>query len=127
MDERRTAPRKRSFLKGTVYFNNRHSSLDCVIRDFSEDGARLEFAAPVSLPDVVELYIPTREQTLRAEVRWRSDAEVGVSFDAPRAAADRSSSGDLGKRVEALEHEMEKLRRLVLDLRADLRSMRGES
>jgi len=128
MNERRNTTRKRSFLKGTVYFNNRHSSIDCVVRDYSEGGARLEFATVVTLPDSIELYISARDQTLQAHVRWRKDTEVGVGFNAVAAPAERSGApGDLEHRVKQLEHELAKLHRTVLDLRNDLRHIRGES
>lgn len=128
MNERRTASRKRSFLKGTVYFNGRLSSVDCVIRDFSDAGARLEFASIVTLPDGFELYIPTRDQTLDAHVRWRNDNEVGITFAAAEAHAVRESgvSGDLEQRVKTLEHDLARLQRLVADLRNDLRRVRGD-
>jgi hypothetical protein len=124
MQERRGAPRKRSFLKGIVYFNNRLSSIDCVIRDFSNSGARLEFAAAVSLPDTVELFIPTRDQTLASQVRWRKADEVGVSFADPPATP--GSAGDLAQRLSTLERDFEKLQRIVQELRTDLRRTRGE-
>ncbi len=41
-DERRTLLRKRSFLQGRLYFNNRRSSLDCLVRDISGQGAKLK-------------------------------------------------------------------------------------
>ena len=126
MNERRIAPRKRSFLKGTVYFNNRLSSIDCVVRDFSDGGARLEFTAMVTLPDSIELYIPTRDQTLPAQVRWRKDAEVGVGFDSATSSTERSGSGDLEQRVKQLEQDLAKLQRTVVELRNELRHVRGD-
>jgi hypothetical protein len=125
MQERRIAPRKRSFLKGTVYFNNRLSSIDCLVRDFSETGARLEFGTVVSVPDSLELHIPARDQTLKAQVRWRREEEIGVSFG-DTASEGSAKAGDLAQRVAALEHDLVKLQRIVLDLRADIRQLRGD-
>jgi hypothetical protein len=128
LDERRKTPRKKSFLKGTVYYNHRHSSIECTIRDFSEYGARLQFASPVTLPDPVELEIPTRDQTLQAHVRWRKDDEVGVSFEGADAhtTTELAGSGDISHRVAALERELTKLHRLVADIRSDLRHICGD-
>jgi hypothetical protein len=126
MSERRIEARKKSFLKGTVYFNNRRSSLDCLIRDFSDTGARLEFAAVPSLPEIVELHIPTRDETLRAHVRWVRENEVGVSFGDDISGRATEPSTDLGRRVEALEHEVAKLNRQFQEFRADIRHKRGE-
>lgn len=120
--------RKKSFLKGTVYFNHQHSSVECTIRDFSEYGARLQFPSPVTLPDPVELEIPARDLTLQAHVRWREDDEVGVSFDQGEAEdpPELAGTGEISQRVASLEREMTKLHRLVMDLRTDIRRIRGD-
>ena len=81
MSERRQSTRQKSFLRGCVYFNNRRSATDCLIRDISPTGARLIFSDTVSIPDLVELYIPQKEQSLRARVQWR-DVWVGAAVTA---------------------------------------------
>ena len=126
--ERRKWPRKKTFLKGTVYYNHRLSSVECTIRDFTDYGARLQFTAPVSLPDVVELDIPSRDQSVRAHIRWRKDDEVGVGLDESYAEGgpELVGTGDVSQRVAALEREMTKLQKLVMDLRTDLRRLRGD-
>jgi hypothetical protein len=126
--ERRKSPRKKTFLKGTVYFNHRRSSIECTIRDFSDYGARLQFAAPVTLPDTVELEVPSREQILKVHVRWRKDDEVGVSMEDanPDSAPELIGTGELSQRVAALEREITKLHKVVMDLRADMRHIRGD-
>ena len=48
-----------------VYFNNRRSVADCLIRDISPFGARLIFSDTITTPDTMDLYIPQKEQTLR--------------------------------------------------------------
>ena len=42
MNDKRSSPRMRSFLKGRVLFNCGQTSLECLIRDLSSTGARLE-------------------------------------------------------------------------------------
>ena len=49
--ERRRVARQKSFLRGMVYFNNRRSVLDCLVRDISPYGARLVFSVTVATPD----------------------------------------------------------------------------
>jgi hypothetical protein len=44
MAERRRSVRKKSFLRGCVYFNKRRSAIDCLIRDISDQGARIIFS-----------------------------------------------------------------------------------
>ncbi|HEY0568466.1 MAG TPA: PilZ domain-containing protein [Xanthobacteraceae bacterium] len=117
---RRSAPRQKSFLRGLIYFNNRRNVLDCLIRDISAGGARLIFSDAVTTPDALELYIPQKEQTLRAQVQWRQGQEVGVAFPQATPAQQGQESGDLAERVQKLETEMAALKRAMKKLRADV-------
>jgi hypothetical protein len=98
MAERRVAPRQKSFLRGCIYFNNRRSVLDCLVRDLTEDGARIIFSHAVNVPDIVELHIPQKEQTLRAHVKWRRGDDVGLDFTNGETAASPEDA-ELAKRV----------------------------
>src|SRR5208283_3109125 len=80
MAERRRATRQKSFLRGCVYFNKRRGAVDCLIREISDEGARIIFSDTVNVPDVVELYIPQKEQTVRARVQWRHGDVIGLAF-----------------------------------------------
>ncbi len=116
MKERRTISRSRSFLQGRIFFDHGRSSVDCLIRDISADGARIKFSDAVATPDVVELYIPHRGETLVARVKWRGDGELGLSFKPP--AADHGpfiepATENLAARVKRLEEEMRVLRRML--------------
>ena len=118
--ERRHIVRQKSFLRGMVYFNNRRSVSDCLIRDISPFGARLIFSDAVTTPDLLDLYIPQKEQTLRSQVIWRSGHEVGVAF--PQAIHPEPAtrgSGDLAERVAKLEAEMALIKRTLKKLKAD--------
>jgi Mg2+ and Co2+ transporter CorA len=121
MSERRNTTRKKSFLQGRIYFNNRRSALDCLIRDISDTGAKLIFSDSVQTPDIIELYVPHKEQTLRAEVQWRRGEEMGVAFtDAVALTADQpaGSAAELAARVQKLEDEVASLRRLLKRMKA---------
>lgn len=120
MTERRHVLRQKSFLRGCVYFNKRRGALDCLIRDLSEQGARIIFSEAVNVPDVVDLYIPQKEQTVRAHVQWRHGDEIGLAFPDAKRAASGSSDGELALRVAQLESEMIALRKLVKKLRAEI-------
>lgn len=121
MEERRATPRHRTFLQGRVFYNNRRQSVDCIIRELTEDGARLTFADPVALPHAFELHIPNRDQILRVETVWHHGKEVGVKFSkqehtaaslVPAATAEQS----LLERIEKLEKELVSLRRRLSEL-----------
>jgi hypothetical protein len=123
MSERRRHTRKKSFLRGCLYFNNRRSAADCLVRDISEAGARLIFSGAVTVPDFVDLYIPQKEETLRAHVEWRRGDEMGVTF-ADELREGRASEQDLARRVEKLEAEIAALRKMLKRLKSEL--TRGE-
>jgi hypothetical protein len=115
--ERRRIARQKSFLRGMIYFNNRRSVADCLIRDISPFGARLIFSDAVATPDVLDLYIPQKEQTLRAQVIWRVGHEVGVAFpQAIHPEPATAGASDLADRVTKLEAEVAALRRTLRKL-----------
>ncbi len=123
MSERRNASRHKSFLRGRIYYNNRRNSVDCLIRDISPGGARLTFSDAVTVPDVVDVYIPQKEQTLRASVHWRRGQEIGVTFSAEAAAPvpeQLPAAADLQVRVDRLEAELAQMKRMLKKLRAEL-------
>lgn len=104
-----------------IYFNNRRSAVDCLIRDISVHGARIIFSDSIQTPDVLDLYIPQKEQTLRAHVIWRHGTEVGVAFEPATQPSDHpgEASGDLAERVSRLEADLAAMKRILKKLKAD--------
>jgi hypothetical protein len=124
MPERRITSRQKSFLQGRIYYNQRRSSVDCLVRDVSDTGAKLVFGEPVSVPDVVELYLSNKDEVRRAKVQWRKGREMGVDFnDDP---ADAGTAGDLIARVIKLERECASLRRIITEIRTEMRRTSNE-
>jgi uncharacterized small protein (DUF1192 family) len=120
MGERRNARRAKSFLQGFVYVSRKRGALACLIRDLSDKGARIIFSDTVTLPDMVELYIPQRNQTLRARVQWRRNDEIGLGFiEAEREPEAAPSAGEVVQRVALLEAEIASLRALLKRLKND--------
>jgi hypothetical protein len=117
--ERRRIARQKSFLRGMIYFNNRRNVVDCLIRDISPYGARLIFSDAVTTPDVLDLYIPQKEQTLRTHVIWRHGQEVGVAFAQAAQVDAAAETGDLAERVAKLEMEIVGLKRILKKLKTD--------
>jgi len=112
------APRLRTFLKGVVYYDNRHVSIECTVRDLSDTGARITFPAPVTVPDAIELFIPQKQRAFLAQVERREPCEIGVSFRDQRSGAQRREiDAAITDRVSALEHEVAALKRMVKMLR----------
>lgn len=68
---------------GLVCFNARHSTLPCVVRDFSGTGARLTVAGAVSAPDTFELFIELDGIWVDCVVAWRRGDQIGARFTSP--------------------------------------------
>jgi PilZ domain-containing protein len=126
MPERRITSRQKSFLQGRIYYNKRRSSVDCLVRDVSDTGAKLVFGGTVTIPDVVELYLSNKDEVRRAKVQWRKGHEMGVDFADDPADSSAAATGDLIGRVLKLERECAALKRLVNEMRADMRRMSSE-
>lgn len=115
--EKRTEPRKKTFMKGRILFNGGASSMDCLIRDLSEHGARLELTDTAILPEVFDLYILHKDTTYRSTVRWRNGGSFGVTFGTTKKAEvpapDTIDIAALQRRIAELEAENATLRSLI--------------
>ena|ERR1700733_13604671 len=131
-NELRTSSRQRTVLRGCVYYNNRSAAADCLVRDVSSRGARLELSENVVIPDLIELYIPKRQETFRARVKWRRGNDVGVAYvDSGEGQEPDHDVGNLGapterghsdleERVKKLEAEIVSLKRMIKSVHDDL-------
>jgi PilZ domain len=114
MIERRQSARSRVLYGGVVGYNHRQSTAECVIRNFSEAGASVEFDDSAVLPDVVDLLVARKNRAFAARVAWRRSNKAGLAFkaveqDAPmpldwilRLRAGRSEQRELRNRLAAL-------------------------
>ncbi|MCE4226437.1 PilZ domain-containing protein [Methylobacterium sp. C25] len=128
MDQRQNV-RMRTFLRGRIVYNGGASSMDCLVRDLSATGARLELSETSPLPEVFDLYIQNKDQTFRSTMRWRRDSGVGVTFDdaatksapvqekpAEAPAASDPAMSILIRRIAELEAENAALRAAITSL-----------
>ena len=77
--ENRLQPRRNTMILATAVFDNGRTRLDCVIRNLSDGGAKLEFATVRGIPQTFDLLVPGhRPQQCR--VAWRALKEMGVQF-----------------------------------------------
>jgi PilZ domain len=121
----RESPRQKSFLKATIRFHSRNVTVDCVVRNISLTGARLEIERTFTLPMEFELEIPQRGAVLQCQLKWRKDAAAGVRFkDSVRAAPAQSGNvADAG--IEALREENAALRLEIGRLVARIQQLEG--
>lgn len=111
----------KSFLKGRI--NNGLTDVDCLIRDISANGATLNFSRTITMPAMVDLHIPLKKQTMRAQVDWRNGDEMGVSFIEAAPPPPTSVARDIAKlteRVLKLEGEIVALRKMLARQRAEV-------
>ena len=80
MVEKRKATRSRTLLGGVIAFNNRASTMDCQVRNFSAGGAKVIFTNTAVVPDQFDLQIARKERSFRARMVWRAPNEAGVAF-----------------------------------------------
>jgi hypothetical protein len=81
--DNRKSPRRRVLKAGLIAFNNRHSTLQCTVRDMSGGGARLLTAGSINAPDTFELIIELDGMEVNCAVVSRSATEVRVKFTSP--------------------------------------------
>jgi hypothetical protein len=115
MIERRALVRHKTFFKGRIYFNNRLSSMDCIVRDATANGGRLEVSDGVALPNAFEIYLPNKDEYFHAEVEWRKGGSLGVSWSPeqfPKQKHEASGSEHaIVDRLAKLEHQVAVLQR----------------
>jgi hypothetical protein len=80
MLERRQHPRQRVYYGGAVAFNARRSTLDCIVRNFSAQGAKIEFENSAILPDSIEFEVVRKGLSCAARLAWRDHNTAGLTF-----------------------------------------------
>jgi hypothetical protein len=86
MEENRRSIRRRTLKEGKVVLSD-WSVIDCLIRDMSEGGARLEFGGPTELPHEFRLLIVSTNTIIPAALAWHRGQAVGVRFTGPGQSA----------------------------------------
>lgn len=88
MLERRQYQRNRVYYGGMVAFNARNSTLDCVVRNFSPRGAKIEFENSAMLPDRIDFEVARRGLSCLARLVWRDQNTAGLMFSEERGMGD---------------------------------------
>lgn len=75
--------RARAYLDAVAIFDDGRSTLQCQIRNLTQEGAKLTMPSTLALPETFMLEVATRGERRAARVRWRTATEAGVSFTQP--------------------------------------------
>lgn len=86
--DRRRIARRRVLRRARIVFRNGNASVDCVVLDMSDGGARLRLGDWLGLPDEFELRLENGPAH-RVRVCYRAAEIAGVRFDdvAPTSGA----------------------------------------
>jgi hypothetical protein len=80
MIEKRAVPRHRVLKHGTLAFGG-GGGVDCMVRNISSGGARVDIANPVGVPPTFTLVIEVDQFMRRCRAVWSNDNRIGVAFD----------------------------------------------
>lgn len=80
---KRRNPRRRILKRAIIAYSGRHLTVECAVRDLSEEGARLMTTDHRQIPDSFELLIELDGFEADCEVVWRRSDSLGVRFVAP--------------------------------------------
>jgi hypothetical protein len=113
MLERRQHPRNRVYYGGMIAFNARNSTLACVVRNFSQRGAKIEFENSAMVPDRVDFEIERRGLSCFAHLVWRDHNVAGLVFSDVQKPVQETSEIiplDWARKLRATERANRKLR-----------------
>jgi len=102
MQDRRRMVRNRVYYGGRLAFNARSSTVSCIVRDYTDLGARIEFEGAVLLPFCVDIAIERRGLECPARIVWCDRNAAGLAFDDTQETSDVIPL-DLARRLRASE------------------------
>lgn len=116
LPERRRSVRNRTLIGGSITFSQCPATLDCVVRNLSEDGALLVLSDDILLPELFELHIPLKRESRMVRGRWRDGEHLGVTFATGTRQSEPPIPLDLVRRLRKLEQENAALKARVAEL-----------
>jgi hypothetical protein len=118
MQERRRSFRGRVYYGGRLAFHDRKSTIDCVVRNFSGSGARIELESLVTVPDQVDLTIPRKGMAFLGRIIWRREKQAGLALHHPKHLRAEMPL-DVALRMRATERAKQRLRQQLDLLRSE--------
>lgn len=79
MQDRRRFPRTKCF-KGAKIQAPGQAAVPCIVRNVSAEGAGLQLAGSVTIPDHFDLCFDTGRRVRQCRVMWRTSVEAGIWF-----------------------------------------------
>ena len=119
MLERRRHQRNRVYYGGMVAFNARNSTLDCLVRNFSPCGAKIEFENSAILPDRIDFEVARRGLSCLARLVWRDQNTAGLMLSEEREMGDEVYL-DWARKLRATERTNRRLQSRLDQLLSEL-------
>jgi hypothetical protein len=116
MQDRRESVRDKVFFGGVAEINQTGSTMDCVVRNFSDNGACVELDSASRIPDEVNLTIARKGRSYLARLIWRQANLVGLAF---RTMVTDAPESDLDARLRRSEKKKRQLQRRINQLLSD--------
>ncbi|HWX62583.1 PilZ domain-containing protein [Bradyrhizobium sp.] len=113
MQDRRHSVRDKVLYGGVAGVGESGGTMDCVVRNFSERGACVEFDSRSRLPEEIELTIARKGRSFIARIIWRQANRLGLAF---RTMITDSSESDLDARLRRSEKKKLQLQRRINEL-----------
>jgi PilZ domain len=115
MLDRRQNAREKVIYGGVAEVDERGATKDCVVRNISEKGARIEFNNVVKLPkEQMSLTIARKGRSFLAKIIWWRDNFVGVAFSSEQPY--ELPVSDLEERLRKSEAKKRQLQRRIKQL-----------
>jgi PilZ domain len=110
MQDRRESVRDKVLFGGVAEISDRGSTIDCVVRNFSDNGACIEFDSAAPIPAEMNLKISRKGRSFLARMIWRQANRVGLAF---RAMVTDAPESDLDARLRRSEKKKRQLQRRI--------------
>ena len=112
MQDRRANARDKVLFGARAEIDAR-SSMNCVVRNLSENGACVEVEGHARVPEEINLTIPRKGRSYLARVIWRQANRLGLAF---RVMVTDPGASDLDARLRASEKKKRELQRRIKEL-----------
>ena len=79
-DEQRVSKRQRVLKKGLIVLANNSSTIDCTIRNMSDEGAKILCGDQFAVPNEFRFVTLSDNLVRDAKVIWRRGDQIGIGF-----------------------------------------------
>ncbi len=113
MQDRRQTVRDKVIFSCLAETDQRRTTTDCVVRNFSDRDACIELDPATRLPDEANLAVARKGRSYLARIIWRQADKVGLAF---RTMFTEPAESDLEERLRRSEQKKRQLQQRINEL-----------